>query len=159
MKVRLAVHQPPYSGYLNVDPVPILEEGKDYNVSQTDFRNLDNVCSQSSLFELLCDDVLDYIPRTNLRAVLSNWVSKLRHSGKITLSGTDIYEVCRLFLTGSINNEEFNVITHGSHNDVWDVKLSQSTLNEVTDLLSEFGLKIVSKSLDGFRFFIEAVRE
>lgn len=159
MKVRLSVGQQPYSGYLNIDPFPSLEQGKQYDVVPGDIKNLDNFVEPAQATEILAIDVLDYINHSEMVAVLNHYTSKLRHRGKIVIGGTDAMETAKQYLTGKLDTVDFNNTMFGSSQNAWSQKSGVITLTELWQLLQDLGLKVTKKNIDGNKMFVEAFRE
>ena len=168
MKINILVGGSNYkSGYINIDPTlkrvgesVSLKNSDDSqsNIIKSDIRNLDDVVSDSECNELIAEDVLDFLELSESRAVLSHWISKLRHGGKIIVGGTDIYEVCRLFYKQAIDLNTLNSIIHGNFSEPWDVKMGHSTLEDLQEFLQSQGIKITKKRIQGFKMIIEGER-
>jgi|TARA_R100000808_G_scaffold2804_3_gene10529 predicted SAM-dependent methyltransferase len=147
MKVNLTIGGAKKSGYLNIDALENLE-----------IRNLDEYVDNAECFEIIADDVIDYLPRQEISVVIDNWVSKLRHQGTIVIGGTDAYEVCKMFSQNAIDLQELNNLFHGQQTQEWDVRLNQLTLQTVSEELEKRGLKTLKKRINGFKFSVEAER-
>ena len=147
MKVNLTIGGAKKSGYLNIDALENLE-----------IRNLDEYVDNAECFEIIADDVIDYLPRQEISVVIDNWVSKLRHQGTIVIGGTDAYEVCKMFSQNAIDLQELNNLFHGQQTQEWDVRLNQLTLQTVSEELEKRGLKTLKKRINGFKFSVDAER-
>ena len=168
MKINIVVGGTDYkSGYINIDPTlqrksesVLLENSNEEqsNVIKADIRNLDDVASSSECNELVAENVLDYLEFSESKAVLSHWISKLRHGGKIIVGGTDVYEVCRLFYKQAIDLQTLNSVLHGSFAQPWDVKMSHTTMEDLKDFLESQGIRITKKRIQGFNMIIEGER-
>ena len=168
MKINILIGGTDYkSGYINIDPTLkrksesiALENSNDdqSNIVKSDIRNLDDIVSDSECKELIAENVLDFLELSESRAVLSHWISKLRHGGKIIVGGTDIYEVCRLFYKQAIDLNTLNAIIHGDFSQPWDVKMSHSTMENLQEFLQSEGIKIIKKRIQGFKMIIEGER-
>ena len=159
MKVRLSVGQKPYSGYVNVDPCPVIEQGQELNTVQSDIRNLDGIVENSQATEILAVDVLDYVSANELITVLQNWVIKLRHDGKIVVGGTDPYETAKSYVAGRIDTVEFNYTVFGNSKQDYSQKSGCITLTELWQILQNMGLRITKKSMIENKMFVEAYRK
>ena len=102
MKINITIGGSEKSGYLNIDALKDLE-----------IRNLDEYVDPAECFEIVAEDIVDYIPKQELPSVIDNWVSKLRHQGTIIVGGTDAFEVCKMFSQNSINLVELNNLRGG----------------------------------------------
>ena len=168
MKINIIIGSSNYkSGYINIDPtlkrkgeLVELENSNDdqSNIVKTDIRNLNDIVEDSECKELIAEDVLDFLELSESRTVLSHWISKLRHGGKIIVGGTDIYEVCRLFYKQAIDLNTLNSIIHGNFSEPWDVKMGHSTLEDLQEFLQSQGIKIIKKRIQGFKMIIEGER-
>jgi len=168
MKINIIVGSSNYkSGYINIDPTlkrkaesVSLDNANDEqsNVVKADIRNIDDIVANSECNELIAEDVLDYLELSESRKVLSHWISKLRHGGKIIVGGTDVYEVCRLFCKQAIDLNTFNSVIHGGFSELWDVKMSHSTMEDLQEFLESQGVRIIKKRIQGFKMIIEGER-
>lgn len=130
------------------------------NICSEQGHNIHNLQSieSASCKEILALDVVDYISAKHIFKVLENWVSKLRHGGKITIGGTDYIELMRAIEMGEINTAEINIIMYGNQESTWQFKIGMYTLPDIVDSLRQLGLKIIKQRLSQFRFEIEAER-
>ena len=158
MKIKISINKMPLIGYTNIDPFPIIpDQYKDQMaVKGGDIKNLE--VSQSSCTEIICEDIMDFIPYNEFYKTIEHYVSKLRHNGRIVISGTDMEVVSKMYLNGELNTLEFNRVVHGEQNNAWSFKLGQITIEETSEILIELGLKIQSKSINGMCFQIVGVR-
>ena len=117
--------------------------------------NLDNVCENAQCTEIFADGVLDLIPVMHLQNVLAHWKTKLRHSGRLIVGGTDIVELAKAIVTKRVNIPTTNILLFGEKQD----KTSIYTLDDIVHILQSLDLKITRKCLQGFKFLIEARRE
>ena len=145
MKINITLGGSGYkSGYVNVDPTlkrmgeeVVLENANNgqTNVIKADIRNLDEITLENECVEIVAEDILDYLQLGESRKVLAHWISKLRHGGKIVVGGTDILEVCRMFYKKAIDTDSLNVLMHGNFEEVWSVKLSHTTMEDLVSFL------------------------
>ena len=168
MKINITLGGTGYkAGYVNIDPTLkrlgediILENASDdqTNVIKADVRNLDDVSLDNECLEVVAEDILDYLQINEARSVLSHWISKLRHGGKIIVGGTDIAEVCRMFYKRAIDLESLNEVLHGSFQESWSVKLSHTTMESLASFLESQGIKVTKKRIEGFKMIVEGER-
>jgi len=168
MRVSITVGATQFkNGYLNIDPIS--EEGGEkagsryyqdnYDGSiKADVRNLDDVVMDSECMEIIVEDVLDYLVFDEARAAIEHWIKKLRHGGKIIISGTDSYEVCKQLAQRTIDIEHFNHLIHGEFTQPWDVKLSHMSISDLQNELESHGIKILKKRVNGFSMVVEGER-
>ena len=121
-------------------------------------NDISNLVEDNECLEILAPTIINYLPFNQLQQIITGWVSKLRHGGKIVLGGTDLYEISKRVTRGEIDTDLANVLIYGQQTGVWDVKRSQLNLKDVSDLLSHLGLKIITKKLDGIDMVVEAIR-
>jgi len=147
MKINITIGGADKNGYLNISALKDLE-----------IRNLDEYVDNAECFEIIAEDIVDYMPKQELSKVLDNWVGKLRHQGMIVIGGTDVYEVCKMFAQEALSLEELNNLMHGEQSQGWDVRLNQLTLQQMCNELEGRGLKVLKKRINGFKFSVEAER-
>lgn len=160
MKLRMSVGKQPFSGYINVDPVPKVEQDKQnqFDIRPLDFRNLENIVSNAECYEVLVDECIDYVRQDKLNQFVDYCISKLRKGGVIHISGTDIYEVSRMFFNGEIGEQVFNSLLYGMGEHPWSFKSGCHSLPTIRQLLESRGLKITNLSYDGVIFNVSARR-
>jgi hypothetical protein len=156
MKIKLSIGKKPFSGYLNIDPVPNIpeEHGNQFKFANCSFEDLDTIINASECTDIYVEDVISHIKPGEIFKAVSNWASKLRHHGKITIVGTDLFVITKMYINGQLNTLEFNNLIYGKEDASWSFNSSQITLDEVSDLLKELGLEIISKSIEGTSFVI-----
>ena len=153
MKVRISVGQrEKLNGYINVDPISKFDD------LAVDIRDISPVASDAECTELICEDVIDFLHREETFEVLTSWSKKIRHKGKIVITSVDAYQVCKSFLEKDIDIEQFNQIIHGTFQAPWDVRLSHTTLEELSKFFTSLGFIITKKKISGIRTILEATR-
>lgn len=145
MKIQVVINQTPVGGYLHINP-----------------RNGDNIkelpCANSEATEIIAETICDYIPRHQLGGVIYHYVSKLRHGGRIVIGGTEIKELAKTIIFDD-DFEGFNQSIFGNFADTWSIKSGVSSIIEIVDTLTGYGLKITKKRIDNCQFIVEAVRD
>ncbi len=149
MKINLKLGGEDKNGYLNIDGLKGME-----------LRNLDEYVDDAECFEVLAEDILDYIPRDDVEFALNNWANKIRHQGTLVIGGTEAKEVSKLFSNGALSVEQWNETIHGaqSEDSPWDVRLNQFTLEKACDELESRGLVVTKKRVNGLQFIVEGER-
>lgn len=143
---------------INISNIPIELPGY-HNVCAGNGDNIHAIgVEPASCLEILAQEVIDYIPAKVAYNVLKDWTSKLRHKGKIVITGTDYVEIARKINLGQINTLELNQTLYGEQNDTWQFKVGCYTLPDVVDSLKAMGLKIIKQRLKDVTFEIEAMR-
>lgn len=146
MKINITQLPTDEAGYINV------------NTMSHSIYNLDGVCEDAECTEIVAE-VLDYVHAYKLLEVLKHWVSKLRHGGKIILGGTDILEVARLVVNGTMPISEANKAFYGEADLGCYIKSGVFNCGEMCTLLKELGLVVDKKRVNGTKFVVEAHRE
>jgi hypothetical protein len=123
-----------------------------------DYANLDALCTSNECTELRALNILDYYNCDQYDRIVSNWVSKLRHSGEIVIGGLDIIEVNTALFNSTISPEDFNTLVFGTSNKSWDVKKSLVSVHQIGNLLLSKGLNLVSKEFNELHYIIRARR-
>tara|TARA_R100001082_G_scaffold96161_1_gene63643 strand:- start:4931 stop:5395 length:465 start_codon:yes stop_codon:yes gene_type:complete len=153
MKIRITVgSEEKLNGYTNIDPI------SHFDGLNADLRNLDAIASDAECSEILADEVIDFIRQEEVYPILDHWISKLRHKGSIFISFYDTRQIAKAFFRGKINLDEFNKIVHGTFSAPWDVRLSHTTVEEISKFLQSRGLIVNKKTLDGLKATIGATR-
>ena len=141
------------SGYVNINPV-----ASESGFIKADIRNLNEFVSDNECTEILVDNVLSFLEKKKVIKGLDYWTNKLRHGGKLIIKDVDSLEVSRNFLASTINEDQYNELSHGGFTQPWDVKLSSYTLESISNELSSRNLRLTKKRIKGFDFVIEGTR-
>ena len=153
MKIRITVgEKEKLNGYINMDPITKFDD------MLYDIRNLDDVVSDAECMEIISDDVIDFLEKKGSMEALSHWVKKIRHGGKIVVTSIDAYEVAKSFYRKNLDIDMFNKAIHGNFSAPWDVRLSHTTIEELSDFLQSQGLNVTKKRINGIKLIIEAER-
>ena len=75
----------------------------------------------------------------------------MRYGGKIIITGSDIYEVCRAAMNRNLALKEINTL-------LYDGRYSISDVFDVVNKIQELGLKIINKRVNDFKYTIIAER-
>ncbi len=134
------------AGYINVDP--FAPDG-DKDRIKGDPAALGPIVDAAEAEEIIALGILDYLPFGKVEEVVKHWISRLAHGGKLTVGTTDFLELSRLSHLRLISLDDFNRILHGEQREVWQFKKSSCSLNLLTELLVNNGLRILSKKLVG----------
>lgn len=119
------------------------------------WANFDKLVQDAEATEIIADDIIEYIPAEQAITVISYWMRKLRHGGKLILTGIDAYLVAKAFAEHMINVDEFNGLIHGNPTNKC---INLTTFGLVHFLTENFKAKILTKRIDGYSFVIEAQR-
>ena len=151
MKINISVGGKPKNGYVNIDP--------SVNKQWDKIKNLDHVADDSECNEIIAEDMVDFLSSDDLEKTIQHWVSKLRHSGKIVIGGTDMYEVCKHFFQKGISTKDANILIHGEQKEAWDFRINQTTIENLESILSNLGIDILKKRSSNFKMVIEGERQ
>lgn len=156
MKVNLLLDNPGdvRSGYLNIDP---FADGVDTRVK----GNLDDLSEHADaneLEELVANDILDTFALTDADRVLDNWLSRLAHGGKLTISVVDLRSVSREVLANSISIQDANELLYGRPTAPHFQKRSAFTLQQLAGTLESRGYKLLRKQPENNRIIVTVER-
>lgn len=141
MKITLGIDIN-YSGYENLGII----------------KSLDPYAMNAQCTEILALGIINYIEVEKIDAFLMHLISKLRHGGKLTVTGRDIYSIANMIMTQPAGTDmvTLNKIIYGEHDK--RPLASQVHVNYVTDILQKYGLKIMRKSYEAGEYVVDAVR-
>lgn len=152
MKLNIDIRGFILSGYTTVSPAGGL--GK-----PIDHRNLDAVCEANECEEIYAPHVLNHIHVGELDQVITHYISKLRHGGKLIIGGADIRDLAKKIIKDEITVEESNRLLYGPTHFNWVNHCSMYAMHDIVALLRSKGLKVVSQKCDDFWFSVEAQRD
>jgi Glu-tRNA(Gln) amidotransferase subunit E-like FAD-binding protein len=160
MKVKLSIGQTPWTGYLNIDPAPQSTSNKidDYKIVAGDIRNIDAFVEDAECQELIVQGAIDYVPIRLVVDVLHHWIKKLRHKGIITITGTNLESLFKLYLNGQLTTLDINQLLYGVCEHPWTYKSSCICLEEVDEVFRKAGLNIIRKKIEESSFTIVGQR-
>lgn len=156
MKLNLVLEKTQeISGYINVNPFTLEEND---SVKSCSLYDLSPLVAECEATEILAINVLDYLDIHKVKSTLDHWISRLRHGGKIVIGGTDMYAVCKSFTNYNIDINEVNSLLHGEQTGPHLIKRVNLTVHGLAKHMSQQGLNILRKQLNGFNMVVEAVR-
>lgn len=118
-------------------------------------KSLDAFAENGECEEVLASNILEYIPCTNVEQFILHLASKVAYGGKITISGIDYIEICKMAIRQDFNVAEFNKLLFGTGSQPRE---SAININIVVGVLQSHGFKILKKRLNGYEFVVEATR-
>jgi len=143
--------------HTNINPFANDADGE--TIIRGDISNLDKYVDDAELFELVAEDVIDYIPMSETQKTLNNWISKIRIGGKIILGGVDLFEACKGVSLRHIDTLQANMILHGTQEKPYLVRKSSFACDELCDYLEKNGgFKVIKKRTDSYAMVVEANR-
>lgn len=143
------------SGYLNIDP---LAKDSEKNKINGDISNLDFVCDNGEVEEILAYNILEYFHFFRIDQILNNWLSKLKVGGKLILGILDIEEISRLYYLNRISMDKFNNLIFGEQKKDWDTKKCGLTVYNLTEVLTNKGYKILRSEINEYEGFVSCER-
>jgi hypothetical protein len=156
MKVNLLLDNPGdiRSGYRNIDP---FANDIDIRVSGT-LDNLSDHVEANEAEEIVANDILDTFPLSDADRVLDNWLSRLAHGGKLTISVVDLRSVSREVLANSISIQDANELLYGRQNAPHFQKKSVFTLQQLATTLEGKGYKLLRRQVENNRVVVTVER-
>jgi len=144
-KVRLYSNDFSLTGYENIEVV-----------SADDLVKTDKF-DQGELDELILDEIVDYMPINKVEDILSKLSKLIKVGGKLVVTGSDLYEVCKAFTLYRSDIVGVNKGIFGENPDrPKRVGFSASAISNF--LQQNVGLKILKKRVNNFTYMIEATR-
>lgn len=145
MKIYIHVGKTPISGYLNIN----------LGTDNLDLNNLDQVCEAAECIELVLDDILQYIPLQQIPLVIQKLATRLRKQAKLTIVSNDVNSCINMYKNGRMSLADLNLVLYGVNNIK---KISCISHTDITKLIEQIGLKIISVEISGEKFIIVAQR-
>jgi len=151
--MKLHLHQHPddtLDGYVNV----CLGIVPDYE------GELDAAADDAEVTELVANNILEFVQLHQLLDLLKLIVRKLRHKGKLIVTGVDAYSVAKDYVNYKLSIEDLNILLHGRQRDnAQDVKMATLTMHGLVNFLrNDMGLKITRQAIEEYEYVIEAER-
>lgn len=149
MKVNLLLGRPELarSGYLNLDASITQSEGGRVPCALNDWPGV----SPNEAREIIANHVLEYVPVQNVVDVFSYWVSRLAVGGRLVVSCVDCAEVAFRLRYETSPYEICNELLYAG-------RQSAHTVESISQLFQDGGLKVVWKMLNGLVAVVEGER-
>ena len=127
------------------------QQQTEYGEIPVHLSNLESIqqCSCISIDSSICIDYVNYEMRPTLIKILKN---KMRVGCILTVSGTDIYSMLRMFKKDIVDISEFN-------NHILNGRVSIGSIQEIKELLVSEGLSIVEMMMVNGFYTIKARRD
>jgi len=103
-------------------------------------------------------EILDYIPISKFDTILSNWISKLAHGGKICLGGTNLDYICSARTRGLMSLQEVVLALYGTGDFAWTTKVGAYNPQQVKKFMEQRGLVVTLYRVEDAKFCITGVR-
>jgi hypothetical protein len=104
----------------------------------------------NSCEDIVLNDVIDFIPYSEIGNLLKLIVSKLRMKGRLIITGTELGLISRGVISGDISSEQYSLHMAG--------RLSSNFMHIIVDVLSKLNLKTELASTKGIIYEIIATR-
>lgn len=147
-KVRLAFDDFELNGYELITPL------KGQNPVK-----INNYLDDGEADEIICDNILEYVPISNLMEFIKALSGKVKHEGTITFVGQDLMIISEAYIRGEIDILSLNKTLFGLANHAWNFKLSCVTLSDVNEICGQLGLKVLERKLNNTEFVIKVQRQ
>ena len=144
MKICVSCTGNKLDGYLSITLNPVVG-----------FTNMEAAVPPASAEEILAEDLIEFFPLKKVEQAIDYLLSKLRHKGQITLSCKDIYVLNYLITRREFDITNINLALYGDSLSVRSVLSSEDLIN----ILTSRGLKIVKKIHDGIKAIVVAERQ
>lgn len=145
MRIHISIEPTEFSDYINISPL----NGQNPFIIPSE----DSECT-----EILAPEILDFIPVEQFNTVMTGYMQKLRHGGRLILGGTDLMETLKSYITGMIDSIQVNHILYGNNKHAWSLKRASYSLHEVADYFDQLGYKILKKRIATPQMLIEVQR-
>ena len=141
--------------YLNLDVIPAKQPLPPEVFRQGDVGQLDWICQDCSVEEILALNVLQCFPTPVVEQVLANWLRKLRPGGVIKIAFTDLCTIGNLLANDTLPREQAIMLLFGPQDSPANVFKTGLDLKWVTERLTSGGLVIETKAHEGAITYIE----
>ena len=152
MKVNLLYGGAPLSGYLNVNHL-----GASEGCHHGNMTDLTEFIDDAEASEILALDVINFFCKNEVLGIIDNWVSKLRHGGKIIIGAADSDSICKSFYEHDISIADINSMLYGEE-EPFIRKNAITVISLAHYLESTHGLKIIKKQTLEHKLLVEAQR-
>ena len=142
--------------YLNLDVIPAKQPLPPEVFRQGDVGELDWVCQDGSVEEILALNVLQCFPTPVVEQVLANWLRKLRPGGVIKIAFTDLCTIGNLLANDTLPREQAITLLFGPQDSLANVFKTGLDAKWVTERLTSGGLVIETKTHGGAIAYVEA---
>lgn len=140
--------------YVNID---ILADGTDERM-RGDITNLDSFVCDNEAEEIVAHNILEYYPSSLISQIMSNWLKKLIHKGRLIIGCTDIDLVAKAIIEGKIDRVSLDCLIYGEQKHNWQFKKCALSCEKLCDWLENKGYKIIHKRFNKFNFVITCER-
>jgi hypothetical protein len=135
MRVKIGVNKFPYSGYLNIDPDPIISSDIETHISS--IRNLDNILDERECDTVILDECLCYIPHQEIGDYIHYVISKIKRGGELVILDQDTMSLSYDYYCGLVDEQIFNEKLFGNQDRPSLFKTCCLSLRSLKDFLSE----------------------
>lgn len=139
------------NGYVNIDIAPI--NNLDH---QIDAKNLDDVCDDEAVDEILASNILNMFSYREVLNILQHWVDKLKPGGTIKIVVPDLVELAKAFLNGELKSDHFILQLYGKQEHEHDFNRTGFDIVLLQSVLETVKMKITSKHIVNATIVMEA---
>lgn len=152
MKLNLGCGQDIRIGYENIDILEFTDPK--YNIKNTvaDARILPGILD-NSIEEIYAGRLIEHFFLNEIEQILKTWHNKLVDGGRLVINSFDHQMICNDVTFDRMDFNKFNemILNGGQHH-------SSYTLGMIVEIVGGAGFKIVSKTIKGHEFFIDAIK-
>lgn len=136
--------------YVTKDDEKKIENFTNINITKPDTQDeLKNIVS-NSCENIIIDDIIDYLPHSNIETFIKLLSSKLRINGSLIITGIEIGTLCRSTISEVISPSDFSTVIQA--------RSSMSSIGDVLNILKKNNLKIQSSLVKGLKYEVSATR-
>lgn len=155
VKVRLSINDIPFSGYLNIDPNPIIEQDKNFdNIVKNSILNIDAYVDDNECEEILAPNVLNYISYKKIPVFLLHLKKKLKKDGELIIGGSDFSLLSRSLNFEAIDLNTLNEFLFGKQSAPSEFKKSTITMMELTKIAQNAGFTVVEQFAENHNMYV-----
>lgn len=146
------------TGFINIDLLPNPGMHPD-QYQQGDVTNLDWVCGDATIAEIMALNVLQCIPIAGVALAVRNWVIKLQQGGILKISVPDLAGFCNAFASGQMDVTTFLRLTFGQQQSDHDFYRSGIDHANLSALMAQNDMRVdVVRISDGV-LYMEATKK
>lgn len=142
------------NGFINIDLQQITDESETFK--RGDITNLDWVCENDSVEEIVALNTLQYLNMKQCGDSLNNWHQKLKKNASIKILIPDFRCVSKEFNNGQISLGDMLVATYGMQSHENDYVRCGLDKTLILNLLENIGFNVSSIRYEGVGLYIQA---
>jgi len=142
------------NGFINIDLQQITDDSEIFK--RGDVTNLDWVCEDDSVEEVVALNILQYLNMKQCSDSLNNWHKKLKKNASIKILLPDFRYINREFNNGQISLGDMLVSTYGMQSHENDYVRCGLDKKLMLNLLENIGFNVSSIRYEGVSLYIQA---